>query len=102
MRRAPVRRRPGGLGPRARGRALSRDVRAVRRRPPAVARASEGARGERPHPHDPTEEDLMQLNAYVELELAPAQQPDELSTLLVVTAPETREAEPRPPAAVQV
>jgi Ca-activated chloride channel family protein len=44
----------------------------------------------------------MQLNTHVDVELIAVQQPDELSVLLELTAPEARAAEPRTPAAVEV
>ena len=44
----------------------------------------------------------MQLNTHVDVELVAVQQPDELSILLELTAPEARATEPRRPAAVEV
>jgi Ca-activated chloride channel family protein len=44
----------------------------------------------------------MRLNAHVDVELVAVEQPDELTVLLELRAPDAPRAEPRPPAAVQV
>ena len=44
----------------------------------------------------------MQLDAHVDIELVAVEQPDELTVLLELRAPEAPEREPRQPAAVQV
>ena len=44
----------------------------------------------------------MHLNAHVDVELVAVEQPDELTVLLELRAPEAPQARPRPPAAVQV
>jgi Ca-activated chloride channel family protein len=44
----------------------------------------------------------MQLNTHVDIELVAVEQPDELTVLLELAAPEAPKADKRPPAAVQV
>ena len=43
----------------------------------------------------------MHLNAHVDVELVAVEQPDELTVLLELQAPEAPRAEARPPAAVE-
>ena len=44
----------------------------------------------------------MQLNTHVDIELVAVEQPDEITVLLELTAPDAPHADSRPPAAVQV
>src|SRR3954453_12034460 len=91
------------MAARAHRRALHSDLAAVRRRPAAVARVSDIARQGRPRgdPHS-LQENAMQLNAHVDVDLVALEQPDELTVLLEIPAPDASQPKPRPPAAVQV
>src|SRR4051812_19300563 len=102
LRGAPDRQRPRVLAAGPRDRALPGELPAVRRRPPPVARASDLAAGGRPHLDAHPEEDEMQLDAHVGVELVAVEQPDELTVLLDLKAPDAPASGPRPPAAVQV
>src|SRR3954453_18004645 len=91
------------MAARAHRRALHSDLAAVRRRPPAVARVSDIARQGRPRSdRHPLQENAMQLNAHVDVDLVALEQPDELTVLLEIKAPEAPTQGPRAAAAVQV